>query len=141
MYFYIKFRNMNYENKTYEELLREEERLNERYTEISDTCAQEGLSFSEFKERVKPIKEKLYFISKYKRLKQTPTVEYGKEWRGDIFTLEKFIELVNDGGFTDFDGYGYYATEDAKSDVYIYPSDIREKIYRSDFTNIIWFNK
>lgn len=132
---------MNYENKTYEELLREEERLNERYTEISDTCAQEGLSFSEFKERVKPIKEKLYFISKYKRLKQTPTVEYGKEWRGDIFTLEKFIELVNDGGFTDFDGYGYYATEDAKSDVYIYPSDIREKIYRSDFTNIIWFNK
>ena len=26
---------MNYENKTYEELLREEERLNERYTEIS----------------------------------------------------------------------------------------------------------
>lgn len=141
MYFYIKFRNMNYENKTYEELLREEERLNERYTEISDTCAQEGLSFSEFKERVKPIKEKLYFISKYKRLKQTPTVEYGKEWRGDIFTLEKFIELVNDGGFTDFDGYGYYATEDAKSDVYIYPSDIREKIYRSDFTHIIWFNK
>lgn len=132
---------MNYENKTYEELLREEERLNERYTEISDTCAQEGLSFSEFKERVKPIKEKLYFISKYKRLKQTPTVEYGKEWRGDIFTLEKFIELVNDGGFTDFNGYGYYATEDAKSDVYIYPSDIREKIYRSDFTNIIWFNK
>ena len=132
---------MNYENKTYEELLREEERLNERYTEISDTCAREGLSFSEFKERVKPIKEKLYFISKYKRLKQTPTVEYGKEWRGDIFTLEKFIELVNDGGFTNFDGYGYYATEDAKSDVYIYPSDIREKIYRSDFTHIIWFNK
>jgi hypothetical protein len=65
---------MNYENKTYEELLREEERLDERYMEISEACAQEGLNFFEFREKVKPVKEKLYFISKYKRLKQTPTI-------------------------------------------------------------------
>ena len=70
---------MNYENKTYEELLREEERLKERYAEISDNCAREGLSFSDFKEKVKSIKEKLYFIDKYKRLKRIPVIEYGKE--------------------------------------------------------------
>ena len=55
--------------------------------------------------------------------------------------MEAFIELVNDGIFTVDDGFGYYATEDAKSDIYIYPSDIQEKIYRSDFTHIIWLNK
>lgn len=141
MYFYNKFRDMNYENKTYEELLREEERLDERYSEISDACAQEGLTFLEFREKVKPVKEKLYFISKYKRLKQTPTIEYGKEWKGDLFTLEEFKNEVEGGLFIDDDGYGYYATETTKSDIYVYPSDFTENIYRDDFTHIIWFNR
>ena len=132
---------MNYENKAYEELLREEERLKEKYAEISDTCAQEGLSFSEFKEKVKSIKEKLYFIGKYKRLKRTPTIEYGKEWDGDLLTIEEFKNGVEGGFFTDDDGYGYYATETTKSDIYVYPSDFTEGIYRDDFTHIIWFNK
>ena len=131
---------MDYSNKTYKELVKEEDELKEEFDLMLDNCAKEGLPYFEFCDRAKDIKEKLYFVSKYRRLKQTPTVEYGKEWRGDIFTLEKFIELVNDKNFTDFDGYGYYATEDAKSDVYIYPSDIKEKLYRSDFTHIIWFN-
>ena len=141
MYFCLKQKKyMDYSNKTYKELVKEEDELKEEFNLMLDSCAKEGLSFLEFCDRAKDIKEKLYFVSKYKRLKQTPTVEYGKEWRGDIFTLEKFIEIVNDGGFVDSDGYGYYATEDAKSDVYIYPSDIKEKLYRSDFTHIIWFN-
>lgn len=132
---------MDYSNKTYKELVKEEDELSEEFDLILDNCAKEGLSYIEFCDRAKNVKERLYFISKYRRLKQNPTIEYGKEWLGDTFTLEKFIELVNDGLFIDSDGYGYYATEDAKSDVYIYPSDIKEELYRSDFTHIIWFNK
>lgn len=132
---------MDYSNKTYKELVKEEDELAEEFDLMLDNCAKEGLSYFEFCRRAKDVKEKLYFISKYRRLKQNPTIEYGKEWLGDTFTLENFIELVNDGLFIDSDGYGYYATEDAKSDVYIYPSDIKEGLYRSDFTHIIWFNK
>lgn len=134
-------KHMDYSNKTYKELVKEEDELAEEFDLMLDNCAKEGLSYFEFCRRAKDVKEKLYFISKYRRLKQNPTIEYGKEWLGDTFTLENFIELVNDGLFIDSDGYGYYATEDAKSDVYIYPSDIKEGLYRSDFTHIIWFNK
>lgn len=132
---------MDYSKKTYEELLREDEKLDKEYEELSDTCAKEGLSYMEFSEKAKPIKEKLYFISKYLRLKKTPSVEYGKEWKGDLYTLENFISNVKSGAFIDDDGWGYYATETTKSDINIYPSDISENIYRNDFTHIIWFNR
>lgn len=132
---------MNYENKTYEELVREYDRLDEKYSAISEECAMEGLSYSDFKERVRPIKENLYFVSKYMRLKQTPTVEYGKKWMGDMFTIEEFKNRVKSGSFIDDDGYGYYATDDSKSDIYVYPSDFTENIYRDDFSHIIWFNR
>jgi hypothetical protein len=132
---------MEYSNKSYEELLREEERLTEEYSFISDECAQEGVSYKDFCERAKEVKQKLYFISKYMRLKQEPIIEYGKEWNGNTYTLETFQKLVKDKLLMDSDGYGSYATEDAKSNVYVYPSDITENIYRDDFTHIIWFNR
>lgn len=132
---------MDYSNKTYEELVKEEERLCDKYNEMSDECANEGLSYKDFCERAKDVKEQLYFIGKHMRLKKSPTVEYGKEWKGDLYTLERFIDLVKNGGFIDDDGFGYYATDEVKSDITIYPSDIMENIYRKDFTHIIWFNR
>lgn len=132
---------MDYSKKTYEELLREDDKLSKEYEELSDTCAKEGLSYMEFSEKAKPVKEKLYFISKYIRLKKSPSVEYGKEWKGDFYTLDRFISIVKNSGFIDDDGFGYYATENSKSDIMIYPSDIKENIYRNDFTHIIWFNR
>lgn len=132
---------MDYSKKTYDELVKEESILDDDYEKISDECAKEGLSYKEFSDKVKPVKEKLYFISKYKRLKQTPIIEYGKEWKGELYTLEKFISMVRNGGFIDDDGWGYYATDMTKSDINIYPSDISENIYRTDFTHIIWFNR
>ena len=132
---------MDYSKKTYDELVKEESRLDDEYEKISDECAKEGLSYQEFSIKAKPVKETLYFISKYLRLKKTPSLEYGKEWKGDLYELEKFISMVRNGGFIDDDGWGYYATETTKSDISIYPSDISENIYRTDFTHIIWFNR
>ena len=132
---------MDYNSKTYEELLRDDSRLSDEYDKLSDESAKEGLSYKEFSEKAKPIKEKLYFISKYIRLKKTPSVEYGKEWKGDLLTMEKFIDVVKNGGFIDDDGWGYYATETTKSDIVVYPSDIKEGLYRNDFTHVIWVNR
>ena len=132
---------MDYSLKSYEELVREEEALDNEYNKLSDECANEGLSYQEFKEKATPIRQKIYFVSKYKRLKQSPSLEYDKEWNGNVFTIEQFIERSESGSFMDYDGYGYYATHNAKSDILIYPSDILEHIYRDDFTHIIWFNR
>lgn len=132
---------MDYSLKSYEELVREEEALDAEYDKLSDECANEGLPYQAFKEKATPIRQKIYFVSKYKRLKQSPSLEYDKEWNGNVYTIEQFIELSESGGFMDYDGYGYYATHNAKSDILIYPSDILEHIYRDDFTHVIWFNK
>jgi hypothetical protein len=131
----------DFSNKTYAELLREEEHLEEQYENISRQCVEEGLKYDEFCERAYDVKESLYFISKEIRLKKDPTMEFGKHWQGDTYTLSKFIEMVKSGGFIDSDGYGYYATDNGKSDITIIPSDIMENKYREDFTHIIWFNR
>lgn len=132
---------MDYSKHTYEELVREEGHLEERRKDIEDECLKEGKSFSEYCERAHDILERLYFISKYKRVKQEPVIEYGKEWNGDMYTIEEFKDLCQKRAFIDDDGYGNYATETSKSDVQIYPSDVTENIIRTDFPYVIWFNK
>lgn len=132
---------MKYAKKNIQELLKEEERLSEKFKEIEEQCLKDGLQFSEFEKKAKDVAEGLYFIDKYKRIKRDPIVEYGKEWKGDTYTFEEFKRLAKSKMLTDDDGYGYYATESAKSDVMIYPSDVLENIIREDFSHVIWFNK
>lgn len=132
---------MNYSKLNTPELLREEEHLRARYEEIEEECLKEGLSFREFSKKAEKEREGLYFIDKHKRLRQDPIVEYGKEWKGDTYTLEEFKNMAKSKLLTDEDGYGYYATESAKSDVEIYPSDVLENLIREDFSHVIWFNK
>ncbi len=132
---------MDYAKLRYDELLREEEKLKEKMNDIEDQCLKEGLSFSEFEKKAKKEAEGLYFIDKYKRLRAQPTIEYGKEWRGDYYTIENFKKMVQDGMLVDYDGYGYYATVNSKSDIPILPSDVTENIIRDDFTHVIWFGR
>lgn len=142
MYFLITkcFTMQDYSKFTYDELKREEDKLNGKYNDMVDECAKEGLKWDEFQEKSHDIKESLYFISKYKRLNQSPVVEYGKRWKGRLIPLEEFKTLCENGSFEETDGYGYYATAEAKSDILISPSDILENIYRKDFTHVIWIN-
>jgi len=132
---------MDYKKATVEELLREEEKLLKRYHEIEDECLKERLSFDEFCKKAEKEQEGLYFIDKYLRLRQDPIVEYGKEWKGDLYSLDEFRAMVDSNAFVDDDGIGYYATENSKSDVVIKPSDITEGIIRDDFSHVMWFNK
>ena len=127
--------------KTYKELEKEQKNLEFEYSAIEDDCAKKGLSYNEFCEKAHDVKEKLYFLSKYKRLKSEPTVTYGKEWKGETMPFEKFKKECENSYLTDDDGIGYYATKEAKSNIEIIPSDILENIYRNDFTHVIWMNR
>jgi len=129
----------DYSKKTYKELLNEEKHLEYEYSVIEDDCAKKGLPYNEFCEKAHDVKENLYFLSKYKRLKADPTVTYGKEWKGETMEFEQFKQKCQNSYFTDDNGIGFYATKEAKSDIQIIPSDILENIYRNDFTHVIWF--
>ena len=60
---------------------------------------------------------------------------------GTIMSLTDFIDCVNSGGFIDYDGYGNYIINDQCTDLEIYPSDVKNKLIRSEFDKIIWFNR
>lgn len=132
---------MDYSKMTYDELGREYDRMAEQYNDIFENSAKEGLKYDAFCEKAHDVKEKMYFILKYMNLKKDPTVEYGKEWQGTTYPIDKFKDMCKNGTFVDEDGYGYYATETTKSDVKIIPSDVLEDLARTDFTHVIWFNR
>ena len=83
---------MDYKKYTYEELKNEHSSLFKTKNEIMDKCAKEGASFDDYATEVKEIAEKLYFISREMRLKESPILEYGKTWKGELFTIEEFLK-------------------------------------------------
>lgn len=82
-------------------------------------------------------------MGNYTRLvKFSSTGNYGcgPEDEEDVYTIEEFKELVNSGGFIDYDGYGYPVRDKmADESIVIQPSRL-EKIPQ-DATHIVWFNR
>lgn len=132
---------MNYSEKTYDELVKDIDRLEAEYNSIETQCLKDNMTFDEFCNKAHDVKEKLYFLSKYMRLKKEPIITYGKEWNGKLIPLEDFKRECGTGFYTDDDGNGYYATESSKSDIPVLPSDFTEDLYRKDFPYILWFNR
>ncbi len=99
-----------------------------------------NMDFRQFEEYMKPTSSKVSRISKELRMIKTPTYSELPDY-GDIMSLEDFIETVNDGGFIDYDGFGKYVKDGKKSDIDIYPSDVKRNKVRKDFDTIIWFNR
>ena len=124
----------------YNELKNKLNRLVQERNEIMNDCAKEGLPFSKYMEKVTNVCTNIYLVEQEMRLFQTPTMEYGKKWKGVSYEIDKFIRMCNENTLNDEMGEGYYATENAKSDVRIYASDVLENVYRKDFSHVIWFN-
>lgn len=132
-----------YPNKSYSELVSEYNRLEEKYNTIESDCLKDNLSYVEFCNKAHDVKEKMFIVDKFIRLKEDPILTYGKEWSGTLYELNKFKEMCSEEKqlLTDEDGYGYYATETAKSSIIIKPSDVVYDMLRSDFTHVLWFSK
>ena len=61
---------------------------------------------------------------------------------GDHMSYDKWILCVKAGGFVDYDGHGYLATETEMSNVQIWPSLIKKANFNSlGFTHVVWFNR
>ena len=130
---------MEYKDMTERQLRNERSKVKSEYDRIMDKCLNERVGYDEFMHRAAGPKEQLYLIDKYMRLKAAATVEYGKEWKGDLMPMDEFKRKSADGIITDEDGEGYYATENAKSDIRVVPSDVTENLVRTDFTHVLWF--
>jgi hypothetical protein len=65
-------------------------------------------------------------------------------------SLQEWKNDCGCGGFIDYDGYGYFATETQQSDIQVYPSDYwdgsRKRVDAAWFepdwaTHIVWYNR
>lgn len=132
-----------YPSKSYSELVSEYNRLEEKYNAIESDCLKDNLSYAEFCNKAHDVKEKMFMVDKFIRLKEDPILTYGKEWSGTLYELNKFKKMCGEEKqlLTDEDGYGYYATETAKSSIMIKPSDVVYDMLRTDFTHVLWFSK
>jgi hypothetical protein len=107
--------------------------------------------WDEYCEFRKPEIDEIRKLNSEKRLMMIPefsepmTCLKESKMLGDLFTLEDFIKNCECGGFIDYDGSGSYSKEiDGKlmeSNISIYPSDIKFKSIRKDFTHVIWYNR
>ena len=127
--------------KTYAQLREEYRQLENINNDLEDECAKEGLSWNDMLVKTRDIKEQMASVDKRMRKIQEPSLSYGKKWKGKKYLMEDFISACVAKELVDYDGFGYYATETAKTDVMVYPSDITGNMYRTDFPYVLWFNK
>ena len=125
--------------KTYAQWKQEYNALALENTELEDQCAKDGDSWQEMLIKTREVKGMMARADKMMRKLQEPTLTYNKKWKGTKMELSKFIEIVTANELSDRDGEGYYASETAKTDIIIRPSDIKENIYRDDFPYVLWF--
>ncbi len=76
----------------------------------------------------------------YRELRQICDYKLNEIKEGWHITIEKFIDNVTGGGLISGDGFGHYATTTHESDVEVYPSDVKYKSLRKDFTHVVWYN-
>ena len=129
-----------------EELEKAEDLLEAKIEQFMDgkSAPETYEDFQEFwnrkEEFIEPFAEKVGELNQEYRLLKAPEMK-DLDNIGDHMTFEDFKGCVDCGGFIDYDGYGYYATEIQQSDIVIYPSDVREGKHRKDFTHVMWYNR
>lgn len=126
---------------TYDDIRNKIQFLKEKLKNKENEFAAKGTSFDEMIIETTPLRWEIFQLDKDLRLLQSPTVEYNKEWKGITYTLDDFKNLSENGNLNDDDGIGYYGTENCKSDIKIFPSDIKANKIRTDFTHVIWLEK
>ena len=98
-------------------------------------------SWSDFESHMQQYSEKVAIASREYRLLQVPVMTEIKGNNGDRMSLRDFICDCNDGGFIDYDGFGRYIRGFKESDINIYPSDVKHGKTRTDFAEIMWYNR
>lgn len=127
--------------KTYAQWRQEYNTLKVENAEAEDLCAKEGDDWLVMLQKTSEIKRKMAHADKMMRKLQEPSLTYNKKWKGRKMELNDFLSAAVAKEIVDTDGEGYYATETAKTDIIVRPSDFVENIYRTDFPYVLWIPK
>lgn len=99
-----------------------------------------NLSFNQFQDALEKSSNKVSDLERQIRfLKEPEFTELSKD--DHIMSLTDFIESVNDGSFIDYDGFGHYIKDNKDTGIVILPSDIEKNSIRTEFREIVWYNR
>jgi hypothetical protein len=62
------------------------------------------------------------------------------EIRGDVFTLNEFLELIQDGMFIPYDGSGYFHDGEKETDRSVWAEDL-SLMELKKYPYVCWYNK
>jgi hypothetical protein len=97
-------------------------------------------SLEAYQNALEPSRGRLEKLSREKRMIMPYTLQEMPS-NGHKMSLKKFIEIVKDGDFIDYDGSGNYTKDGQMTNIDIYPLDVEFGAIRKDFDTIIWFNR
>jgi len=96
--------------------------------------------FTEYQHEYRYVDKAAGVISREINMKSVPKME-PHDNIGDLFTMEDFKADCESGGFINYDGFGYYATDKKQSNIKISPSHFKTNKVRSDFSHVMWYNR
>lgn len=123
-----------------EKLLKQYESACEEYDKAFSNLPL-GLNFKEFQDALEPFSKKCAKLSREYRMVQTPEFNGDVPEYGDVMALDEFISCCKCGGFVNSDGNGNYVKDGKESNIQIKPSDVKFNSIRTDFNEIVWYNK
>lgn len=124
------------QTEEYEVLKERLVKLDDKVDEVWDSTT----DYEDFIDRTKELRSEIKEIKSRMQLIKVPKLSPIRSY-GNKMTIREFVECCKAGGFIDYDGIGYYATDDQESDVFILPSHVAMGLVRTDFTHVIWFNR
>lgn len=99
-----------------------------------------GLNLEQFESALEPTAKRVDELSRKIRMIKPYTLEPLPKY-GNVMSLEEFIECCKSGGFIDYDGYGSYVKDGQRTNITVYPSDVKHGAIRTEFDKIVWFNR
>lgn len=67
--------------------------------------------------------------------------EIKKNTFGNVYTIEDFITLCDDGYITPYDGVGYFHDGDKETDISVFNTTLRPEDVWDKYFYIVWYNK
>lgn len=89
-----------------------------------------------------PFNKKISRLEKEQRMERPVVLEEEVDYKeDDVMSLDDWKACVVAGGFIDYDGYGRYVKDGKKTNIEIYPSDLKARCIREEFDTIVWYNR
>ena len=115
----------------------------ERESLVDELFKKEGPNcFRRIETITAPFNKKISLLAKEQKMERPVVLGEEVDYEEDhVMSLDDWKACVVAGGFIDYDGYGRYVKDGRKTNIEVYPSDLKAGFIREEFDTIVWYNR